>query len=787
MDLPQKFGKYTLLRRLATGGMAEIFLARQQGMGGFEKEVVVKRLLPTHAQNEELVTMFLDEARIAANLTHPNIAQIFDLGRAGDDYFIAMEFVRGVDLRRLCAQGIAEDAFLPRHHAVRIVAEVCDALAYAHAKTDDEGRPMHIVHRDVSPTNVLITYEGGVKLVDFGIAKASNKANVTKAGQIKGKFGYMAPEQALGGHLDHRTDLFAVGINLYEITVGRRLFKGDNEVETLEAIEAARVVPPREVDPDYPEALERIVLRALARDPDARYQSARDLQMALEEYLASAGMRSTAGMLAEYVRSLFAEQIELEVEESARLREEARALEDEGAPAAEPAPAPAPALPAAAPAATPSAAPPLAPDPTPIVDPWASLNRVEPPPTAAEMGVDPTPAPSAPASARPDLVPDPSVLLTEDDLRIRKPRSYTGLLMLLLIAVGAFALYQVMQGDMRNPRERGNPNIQVAPPSLQDLTRGSEDVELPPPPKKAMLRLDSDPPGARVVVNGNVVSSVTPTAIQTFVGRFADVRMLMPGRLPQTTRVKVDQDEVEVKLALEEGVPPVGSLYVETAPAGAELSLNGNAVGITPIKLPKVAANTEMTLALRKEGYYPHLVTYTLAEGEERDLGVRLIQDTGPRSIAVVNVESIPLGAEVTELREDGENKVRGRTGRYPVKLNVPIDRPLHLRAEAERHAPAETFLDVREPFYTLYLRLPAPEAFHGKLSIIGAKGLVVFVGSEEVGTTPVRDHALTEGDHTVVVFDEKSRTRKSFEVRVERNKTVEKSVVLEGETITVQ
>ncbi len=699
MDLPQKFGKYTLLRRLATGGMAEIFLARQQGMGGFEKEVVVKRLLPTHAQNEELVTMFLDEARIAANLTHPNIAQIFDLGRAGDDYFIAMEFVRGVDLRRLCAQGIAEDAFLPRHHAVRIVAEVCDALAYAHAKTDDEGRPMHIVHRDVSPTNVLITYEGGVKLVDFGIAKASNKANVTKAGQIKGKFGYMAPEQALGGHLDHRTDLFAVGINLYEITVGRRLFKGDNEVETLEAIEAARVVPPREVDPEYPEALERIVLRALARDPDARYQSARDLQMALEEYLASAGMRSTAGMLAEYVRSLFAEQIELEVEESARLREEARALEDEGAPAAEPAPAPAPALPAAAPAATPSAAPPLAPDPTPIVDPWASLNRVEPPPTAAEMGVDPTPAPSAPASARPDLVPDPSVLLTEDDLRIRKPRSYTGLLMLLLIAFGAFALYQVMQGDMRNPRERGNPNIQVAPPSLQDLTKGSEDVELPPPPKKAMLRLDSDPPGARVVVNGNVVSSVTPTAIQTFVGRFADVRMLMPGRLPQTTRVKVDQDEVEVKLALEEGVPPVGSLYVETAPAGAELSLNGNAVGITPIKLPKVAANTEMTLALRKEGYYPHVVTYTLAEGEERDLGVRLIQDTGPRSIAVVNVESIPLGAEVTELREDGENKVRGRTGRYPVKLNVPIDRPLHLRAEAERHAPAETFLDVREPF----------------------------------------------------------------------------------------
>ena len=262
MDFPQTFGKYTLMRRVATGGMAEIFLARQQGAGGFEKDVVLKRLLPVHAENQEFVQMFLDEARIAAHLTHPNIAQIFDLGQVGDDYYIAMEYVHGVDLRRLCSQGIAEGNYLPLHHAVRIIAEVCDALAYAHARTTTYGAPLDIVHRDISPTNVLVTYEGGVKIVDFGIAKAANKISVTKTGQIKGKYGYMSPEQCRGLEIDARSDIFAVGINLYEITLGRRLFRGDTETETIAAIENGIIPAPRSVSPDYPERLERIVLKA---------------------------------------------------------------------------------------------------------------------------------------------------------------------------------------------------------------------------------------------------------------------------------------------------------------------------------------------------------------------------------------------------------------------------------------------------------------------------------------------------------------------------------------------
>ncbi|MBU1896275.1 serine/threonine protein kinase, partial [Myxococcota bacterium] len=325
MAFPQKFGKYTLLKRLATGGMAEIFLARQTGLDGFEKDVVLKRLLPSHQGEEDLVTMFLDEARIAANLIHPNIAQIYDLGREEGDHFIVMEHVRGVNLSHLCLRSIDAGSFLPLNHAVRIIIEVCDALAYAHSQTHEDGRPREIVHRDVSPTNILVTYDGSVKLVDFGIAKATHKAGITRVGQIKGKFGYMSPEQTQGVEVDHRTDIFALGINLYEITLGRRLFQGENEVEMLDAIEACRVTPPRELEPQYPASLERVVLRALARAPDARYQSIRDMQIDLEAFMAEAGLRSASGMLSVYMNNLFHAQIEAERAEEKALIEMARA------------------------------------------------------------------------------------------------------------------------------------------------------------------------------------------------------------------------------------------------------------------------------------------------------------------------------------------------------------------------------------------------------------------------------------------------------------------------------
>jgi serine/threonine-protein kinase len=805
MQFPQQFGKYTLLKRLATGGMAEIFLARQAGMGGFEKDVVVKRLLPEHAANQELVSMFLDEARIAANLTHPDIAQIFDLGTQGDSYYIAMELVHGVDLRRLCSQGIAEGNYLPLNHAVRIIAEVCDALAYAHARTDDQGRPLGIVHRDVSPTNILVTFEGGVKLVDFGIAKAANKVSVTRAGQIKGKFGYMSPEQVKGEEIDARSDLFAVGINLYEITLGRRLFRGETDLDTMRSIEECNIQRPREVDPNYPEGLERIVMKALARDRFQRYVTARDMQMALEDFLAEAGLRSTAGMLAEYMRHLFREQLELEAQEAPALRALARSVPPSGGEGAETA--------AGAVSATV--------DPEAVIsDRDAVVTRM---PVVGERPREPTPAPAAPpplpAMATDGGTPSPSVMAAFDPIltpaaeaaemdrqaitatvanrfdpaadfeaRLRRKRRFLAPALLLVMggAVLVGVWFLVNTGGTEN---RIAESLSVNKPAPSSGGAPATQAPAPRPvPKPAALRLSSEPPGARVVVNGNVLDSVTPTTVQTFAGMGSTVRVLLPGYLPVEQRVQVPAEGLDLKVPLQKGAPETAALHVESDPPGAHVAVNGTDVGVTPLQLPRVAAKVGLTLRLTKDGTYPHVVMFQLAPGEDREIGVQLIPDTGPRDLATVNVESIPSGATISEVGVDGKSESLGKTGQFAVKVKGrPIGQPLRLHAEAAGYQPADADLDLRESFYTVYVRLPESEKFYGALSVQGPPGLTVYVGPKEMGKTPLKDVRLPEGDHDVVVFDEKTRDRQEGKVHIDRDKTLVKTVVVAPDGMHLQ
>ncbi len=795
MDFPRKFGKYTLLKHLATGGMAEIFLARQEGMGGFAKDVVLKRLLPTHAENQELVGMFLDEARIAANLTHPNIAQIYDLGQEDDAYFIAMEYVRGADLRRVCSQGIAEDDFLPLNHAVRVAAEVCDALAYAHEKTDAAGEPMGIVHRDVSPTNILITYEGGVKLVDFGIAKAENKATVTKAGQVKGKFGYMAPEQALGREVDHRTDIFAVGINLYEITVGRRLFRATTDLEALEAIEKCDFPRPREVSPGYPEALERIVMRALSSDADDRFASARELQMALEAFAAEAGLRSTAGMLSEYMRRLFREQLALEAKEGVTLHavtEEAHSEPPEEPEAPEPeekkmadsdqepteqpdeeAQAPAPEAQAAAPA-PPRSEPPPSPEPPAeslsaeaSAAGWNALNVVPSTPKPATADKAPTPKQAAQFAAIPP--PEP---LTDDDLKIRKPRSYTGLLLLVLIAVGGWAVYTAMTQTAAHDDARRKPIEGFIAPKLQELGKAPELPEAKPV-KKSLMRITTVPPGARVAVNGNVLGSVTPTAVQVPEGSEATVRAMLAGHLPSAKRLKVTPGEMDVALKLEAGEPKKAKLNIESAPVGALVEIDGNLVGETPMKLETIPSGGEITVRFTKEGYYPHTVVYGVPPGYDGALPVKLVPESGPRTLGLLRIESIPGYAMITRL--DGEKPEPLGRVRQPIDLNtVRVGDTIELRAAKKGLETVETTIEMRDPYHTVYMRLPEPERFNGKLSVLGPKGVTVYLkgensGAKELGETPIRNHELPEGPYELTLMATESRKRMVVKVEIER------------------
>jgi serine/threonine protein kinase len=280
-----EYGNYFLIEKIATGGMAEIFRAKRRGLEGFEKLVAVKRILSHFSSNEEFISMFIQEAKVAALLTHPNIVQIYDLGKVEDSYYIAMEYVAGKDLRSIIKRCRESNIGFNMEQVVYVISKVCAGLDYAHRKKDLKGQDLNLVHRDVSPQNILISYDGDIKLVDFGIAKAASQSSETRAGVLKGKIAYMSPEQAWGRILDKRSDIFSAGILLYELLTRERLFKGDSDLNTLEMVRVCRIDPPAAINKDIPPELEGVVLRALAEDPGQRYQRAGEMQAELEKFL----------------------------------------------------------------------------------------------------------------------------------------------------------------------------------------------------------------------------------------------------------------------------------------------------------------------------------------------------------------------------------------------------------------------------------------------------------------------------------------------------------------------
>ncbi len=279
----EKLGKYTLIRQIAEGGMAEIWLAEQRGPGGFNKELVIKRILPHLAEEGDMTKMFFDEARIVAHLTHPNIGQVFELGEQDGDYFIAMEYIDGLDLVDLREQVDERDMTLPISYGSRIICDVLQALDYAHNYVDRDGNHVGLVHRDISPHNVLISNDGVVKLVDFGVAKAAINTHKTETGAVKGKFAYMAPEQIENGELDHRVDIFAVGVVFFELLTSKRPFGDD--LQAVSKIISEERPDPRELRKDIPGEISEIILRALALDREDRFSTAAEMERAIENYL----------------------------------------------------------------------------------------------------------------------------------------------------------------------------------------------------------------------------------------------------------------------------------------------------------------------------------------------------------------------------------------------------------------------------------------------------------------------------------------------------------------------
>ncbi|MFZ9887692.1 MAG: serine/threonine-protein kinase, partial [Myxococcota bacterium] len=309
--LPATFlvGRYRVVDDLGVGGMARVHLARIDGPGGFQKWVAIKRIHAHLVEDAQFVDMFLDEARIAAGINHVNVAQVFDLGRDEDTYWIAMEFLRGEPLREVMRRAAELGVRVPFGVAARIAADAAEGLHGAHELRGRSGQLLGLVHRDVSPHNLFVTYDGYTKVVDFGIAKVVDRLASTRVGTLKGKLAYMSPEQVRGEAVDRRTDIFALGVVLWELTTGRRLFRMDSELDTLEKVQACVVPPPSTLVPEYPPSLEKVVLRALAPRPEDRFQTAREMSRALQASLLAQGIMVPAEDVGEFLHALFAERI----------------------------------------------------------------------------------------------------------------------------------------------------------------------------------------------------------------------------------------------------------------------------------------------------------------------------------------------------------------------------------------------------------------------------------------------------------------------------------------------
>jgi serine/threonine protein kinase len=334
-----RFGKYLLLDKIATGGMAQLYRAKIIGIEGFEKLIAIKMILPHFAKEKDLINSFIDEAKLAALLNHQNIIQIYDFGNVEESYFISMEYLFGKDLRAVWTKSKDDNKPLPLEHALYIMSRVCAGLAYAHELRDFQGKPLNIIHRDISPQNIFVTYQGDVKILDFGIAKAASQSTVTQFGMIKGKVAYMSPEQAAGMPIDQRSDIFSAGILLYELVTNVRMFTGESTMQILTRVRDAQFDSPETVVEGLHSKVYGIINRALAKEPEKRYQFAADMLADLEECMSELSLRPTARMLGQYMRELFADEIEPEQKAVQEASGSQRVEMEKGRDAAAPAPA----------------------------------------------------------------------------------------------------------------------------------------------------------------------------------------------------------------------------------------------------------------------------------------------------------------------------------------------------------------------------------------------------------------------------------------------------------------
>lgn len=669
MDTHETFGPWKLLDRLAEGGMAVTWLARAaEAPAGHE--VVIKRIHPELLSDEDLQALFVEEARMARRLDHPNLVRTFAAGEADGEQYLAMEYVWGEDLRRIAERGTSVGKPLPLRICVRMIADAARGLHAFHALENEEGSPLSPVHRDVSPPNLMLTYDGQTRVIDFGIAKVESRFMSTRPGQLKGKFGYMSPEQVQGLEIDRRSDIFALGVVLWEITTMRRLFKADSDVLTMKLVSEARVMAPHLARHDYPPALGEIVMRALARDPRQRYQTAGELADALEAFLEETQIAPTPEQIRQYMVDIFPDRID--------------ALEGLLG-AGYSGPVPTPTLPEIQEPATAQAPPTATPEPD---EDTAGAGG-----SAAATG---TPSSTGEAADLPDDGDD-SILRDQ-----RQSRVILGVFAVIAIGVAAWVAYTLFTHG-------GGTRVADIEPSAP-IAAG--EIEPAAAPTTVLRTVQTDPPGARVILNGIALPGVTPLEVPFVEDAPNDLAValaghrtvrrvlprggqdalpsiaLIPLTAPEEWEAPTPETQGDDTLAEDDaGALPITRLHVVTTHAGrrlpeASVALNGNTVeGATPLTL-EVPADVPVHVTARMQDFRDSTVWVmpreTRRPGEQQEILIELTRADQAQVATTLRLQLNPPDATVLLAGEPtaGRTHTLRAPGHYPVRVEAEGYRP---------------------------------------------------------------------------------------------------------------
>lgn len=661
--------------------MAEVFKAKTFGVRGFERLLVIKRILPHLSKDEEFVEMFIDEAKISVELTHANICQVTDLGKISDNYFIAMEYIDGKDLRAILKKCYNAKTPLPIPLALYISIETLKGLDYAHRKSDSiTGKPFNVIHRDISPQNIMVSYEGEVKIVDFGIAKTESKLNKTQAGVLKGKFGYMSPEQASGLELDLRTDVFSAGILLFEMLTGRRLFLGDNDFETLEKIKECVIPSPSKYNPEIFPELEQAVKKALAKEREDRFTTAQEMQAALSKIFYTTYSEFSGKDLSHFLRNLFAEEIEKE-QESLR-----RALD---------------ALPPAELAAAADAA-------------EAANDRI------IESGSRRFPAKPATSPSRrnaPIGAPSPPTNLPIWKKLPLPPWAARAAIVVAFFVIGGWIATRLFS----SPPPLAIPQTPTPAPSSATVSP---------------IEILSDPAGATVSINGKAFG-MTPLSIPLERKKLYELRLDKEGYHTKVERFLATEDQSKYgPYELEAVVPHAGTLNITSNPPGAKISIDQTRTRFrTPATLGDVTLNEMHKVKVELDGYKSQTKTKILKKAEE-DLDFNL-----DRNVVTLHISVKPENASIyingRQRGVDADDLVPGKT--YAIRIEADGYETIRENYKAKDQDEAKGW------------ELRKKEIIFGTISLGAIPWANVFVDGKEVGVSPILDHKLTVGEHSIV------------------------------------